>query len=182
MDAGGGAGSSSQLQDDAKISQILRQLKRMVSGKQDLHAINEQFEKLRQRIWDRANKGYINRSFELLAEDVVCLLVESPRRMHPQVIDMFASIGFMLHTNNFPKFVSFVTKAYIGGVAKEVRLPLMESLRQTIKMSYKLNSEVAPKVIRSLKEIMENVDVDGFLCISDIMDDLAQAYPSAFKR
>lgn len=181
MDAPGG--TSSQLPDDSKISQILRQLKRMVSNKQDVNSTNEQFEKLRQRIWDPANKGYINRSFDTIADDVVCLLLESPRRMQAQVVHTFACIGYVLQASSFPKYFGFIVKCYRGGVEKEIRLPLMESLRETVvQMNCKLKSDVAGKVIRQLKEIMENVDLDGFLCISDILDALGQAHPSAFKR
>lgn len=187
---GGGGASSLLLPDDSKISQILRQLKRMVIQKQDVATINDQFDKLRLRIWDPTNKGYINRSFDTIADDVVCLLLEAPKRMQQQVVHTFACIGYQLNASNsasgFNKYFGFIVKGCGSQQAKldkQIRLPLMLSLRETIvTMKCGLSGEVAGKVIRTLKEMMENVDVDGFLCISDCLDEMAQTHPGVFKR
>lgn len=199
MDGGGGGmsstnpGNSTTLPDDSKISSILRQLKRMVIQKQDQTAINELFEKLRQRIWDVTNKGYIYRSFDTIADDVVCLLQEVSKRMQPQVVHLFACIGYQLdaaNSNGFQKYLGFImAKGYPKGgsnpssVDKYIRVSLLESLRETlISLKCNLSSEVATKVIRTLKEIMENADVEGFLCISDCLEELAQTHPGSFRR
>lgn len=169
--------STSDGQEDLKISKMLRKLntENTLIGALDL------CDKLKVAILDPTNGGYIKRSFDILADQVIGALEIVPIESLDAVVDIFGAMGFVMK-NDFPAYKAWIVKVYKS--SKHLRLNMMQALLVTLKMDkHNQLSHFAGRLIELLKDFLEQVDTASvFIGIMNVIGQFSLNYPKQFDQ
>lgn len=171
---GSGPGSAS---DDMKISKLLRRLQ----SETRLQGVLDVCAKLRIAFSDPSNTQYVRRSFDILADNIVCAMETVPIEAEDAVAEIFGLMGFILK-NEFPSYKAWIVKTYKNN--KHLKVPMMKSLKATLALD--INGSLkhfSARLIELLKDFLEAADnARVFLAVLETCVKFSQTFPKDFSQ